>query len=258
MTNKNFYILFVFFIVRSFCYGQDEFKFAHISDTHIGSNNAEEDLRRTVQSINNDPAIKFVILSGDITDFGSDAELRIAKQILDSLNKPWYIVPGNHDSNWSESGTNSFKKIFGSETFKFMYGGYIFLGTVCGPNMRMSPGQVSRENILWLDSTLTNLKEKNTPVIYVNHYPIDSQLNNWFEVIDALKKRNTQLIICGHGHANRVLNFEGIPGIMGRSNLRARNPVGGYNIATIKDGVVTYEERNPVTNEQKQWTQVKL
>jgi hypothetical protein len=111
----------------------------------------------------------------------------------------------------------------------------------------MSPGQVSRENILWLDSSLNNLKDKNTPVIFVNHYPIDSQLNNWFEVIDILKKRNTQLIICGHGHSNHLLNFEGIPGIMGRSNLRARNPVGGYNIVTIKDGVVTYEERNPVT-----------
>src|SRR5688572_12179148 len=255
---KKFTLLILFTIALSFSDAQTEFKFAHISDTHIGGNNSEEDLRRTVQSINNDSSIKFVILSGDITEFGSDAEIQLAKQILDSLNKPWYIVPGNHDSNWSESGANSFKKIFGSETFKFMYGGYLFLGTVSGPNMRMSPGQVSRENILWLDSTLTNLKDKNIPVIYVNHYPIDSSLNNWFEVIDRLKKRNIQLIICGHGHANRVLNFEGIPGIMGRSNLRARNPVGGYNIVTIKDSVVTYEERNPVTNEQKQWTEVKL
>lgn len=257
MTKKILFLLIGGTIAVAFSYGQAAFKFAHISDTHIGSNNAEEDLRRTVLSINNDSTIKFVILSGDITDFGSDAELQLAKQILDSLNKPWYIVPGNHDSGWSESGTNSFKRIFGAETFKFMYGGYLFLGTVCGPNMRMSPGQVSRENILWLDSTLNNL-DKNVPVIYVNHYPIDSSLNNWFEVIDRLKKRNIQLIICGHGHANRVFNFEGIPGIMGRSNLRARNPAGGYNIVTIKDSVVIYEERNPITPEQKQWAQVRL
>ena len=45
---------------------------------------------------------------------------------------------------------------------------------------------------------------------------------------------------------------------MGRSNLRAKKPVGGYNIVTIKDGTVTYEERNPVTNEQKQWAQLEL
>jgi outer membrane protein assembly factor BamB/predicted MPP superfamily phosphohydrolase len=255
---KKIFLLYFLTIPVTFSYAQTAFKFAHVSDTHIGSNNSEEDLRRTVQNINNDSTLKFVILSGDITDFGSDSEFYLAKRILDSLNKPWHIIPGNHDANWSESGTNSFKKIFGSETFKFKYGGYLFIGTVCGPNMRMSPGQVSRENVVWLDSTLTNLKDKNTPIIFVDHYPQDSSLNNWYEIIDILKKRNIQLIICGHGHANHVLNFEGIPGIMGRSNLRAKKPAGGYNIVTVQNGTVTYEERNPVTNEQKQWAQVSL
>ena len=254
---KNLLLISLLFSLQ-LSFAQTGFKFAHVSDTHIGSPNSEEDLTRTVHSINSDSTLKFVIISGDITDFGTDSAFRLAKTILDSLNKPWYIIPGNHDANWSESGTNSFKKIFGSETFKFEYGGYLFLGTVCGPNMRMSPGQVSRENIVWLDSTLAHLKNKNIPIIFVNHYPQDSSLNNWFDIIDLLKTRNTQLILCGHGHANRQLNFEGIPGIMGRSNLRAKNPVGGYNVVTIKDGTVTYEEKNPVTDEQKKWAEVKL
>jgi outer membrane protein assembly factor BamB len=122
----------------------------------------------------------------------------------------------------------------------------------------MSPGQVSRENIVWLDSTLDHLKNKNIPIIFVNHYPQDSSLNNWFDIMDLLKSRNTQLILCGHGHHNQVFNFEGIPGVMGRSNLRAKKDVGGYNVVTIKDGTVTYEEKNPVTNEQKEWAEVKL
>jgi 3',5'-cyclic AMP phosphodiesterase CpdA len=187
---QKFVLLFILLFTILFSYSQNKFRFAHISDTHIGSANADEDLRRTVQNINNDTSLSFVIISGDITDFGSDTELQLAKQILDSLNKPWYIVPGNHNSNWSESGTNSFKKIFGAETFRFTSHGYLFLGTVCGHNMRISPGQVSRENIVWLDSTLTNLKDKDVPIIYVNHYPQDSSLNNWYEVIDLLKKRN--------------------------------------------------------------------
>src|SRR5690242_8952429 len=255
---KKWTLLFSLLFFMSALLAQTGFKFAHVTDTHIGSNNSEEDLERTVHDINNDPEIKFVILSGDITDFGSDTQFVVAKKILDSLNKPWHIIPGNHDANWSESGTNSFKKIFGNETFDFEYGGYLFLGTVCGPNMRMSPDQVSRENIVWLDSTLKNLKDPNIPIIYVNHYPQDSSLNNWYEIMDLLKTRNTQLIICGHGHRNKVFNFEGIPGIMGRSNLRARKPFGGYNIVTINDGTVTYEERNPVTKEEHQWAQLKL
>ena len=258
MTKKILLFIIVLTIAISYSYGQTKFTFAHVSDTHIGSANADEDLRRTVQNINADTSIRFVILTGDITDFGADEELMLAKRILDSLNKPWHIIPGNHDANWSESGTNSFKRIFGNETFNFQYNGYLFLGTVCGPNMRMSPGQVSRENIVWLDSTLKHMKDKNMPIIFANHYPQDSALNNWYEVIDRLKTSNTQLIICGHGHNNHLLNFEGIPAVMGRSNLRAKKPVGGYNLVTVSNGIVTYEERNPVTNEQRQWTQVQL
>lgn len=234
------------------------FRFAHVSDTHIGSSNADEDLRRTVNNINADVSLSFVVLTGDITDFGSDEEFRLAKQILDSLDKPWYILPGNHDANWSESGTNSFTKIFGGETVNFISHGYQFLGTVCGPNMRMSPGQVSRENIVWLDSTLKHLKDPSLPIIFLNHYPQDSALNNWYDVIDRLKTKNIQLILCGHGHSNHKLNFEGIPAVMGRSNLRAREKVGGYNIVTIEKGHVTYDERNPVTNEQKRWAELDI
>src|SRR5688500_11057772 len=254
---KNILLVIVIF-AGYFASAQDPFKFAFISDTHIGNQTAEEDLRRTVHSINNNPSKSFVVLTGDITEFGSDDELTLAKRLLDSLNKPWHIIPGNHDANWSESGSNSFKKIFGAETFSFVFNNYLFLGTASGPNMRMSPGQIPREHIVWLDSVLFNQKNKNLPVIYLNHYPMDSSLNNWYEVIDRLKKRDVRLILCGHGHANRKLNFEGIPAVMGRSNLRARDSVGGYNIVTIKNNLATYEVTNPLTGEQKKWAEVIL
>jgi outer membrane protein assembly factor BamB/predicted MPP superfamily phosphohydrolase len=258
MIKKIFLFLTVLTVAVLFSYGQTEFTFAHVSDTHIGNHTAEEDLRRTVRSINNNPSISFVVLTGDITEFGSDDELALAKKILDSLNKPWHIIPGNHDANWSESGSNTFKKIFGAETFSFIFNNYLFLGTASGPNMRMSPGQVPREHIVWLDSVLNNQKDKNIPIIFLNHYPQDSSLNNWYEVIDRLKKKNVQLILCGHGHTNRKLNFEGIPAIMGRSNLRAKDSIGGYNLVTIKNGTATYELTNPLTGDRKKWAEVFL
>src|SRR5690606_29452404 len=129
-------------------------KFVHLTDIHVGSATGATDLRKTVHDINQNKELKFVILSGDITEFGADEELRLAKQILDSLTIPYHIIPGNHDANWSESGGNSFRQIFGAETFYFKYGGYRFIGTNSGPNMRMSPGQIPRENLVWLDSVL--------------------------------------------------------------------------------------------------------
>ncbi|MCF3109160.1 PQQ-binding-like beta-propeller repeat protein [Niabella sp. CC-SYL272] len=236
---------------------QASFQFAQISDLHIGSNNADEDLRRTVKDINANPDIRFVIASGDITEFGADAEIKLAKQILDSLNKPWYIVPGNHDDNWSESGTNTFNRVFGNEVFAFSYGGIHFLGANCGPNMKMSPGQVPYGNIVWLDSVLATIPARE-PVIFVDHYPLDSSLNNWYEIADRLKKHNIQLYMCGHGHQNRRYDFEGIPGVMGRSNLRAKDSIGGYNIITIENGRATYRERKPGMETKKEWAAVVL
>lgn len=219
------------------------FKFAHVTDTHVGGATGEEDLRRTVKDLNTLKDIDFVILSGDITEFGADHELKLAKQILDSLSLPWYVIPGNHDGNWSENGANTFRSVFGGETFFFKHKGFMFLGTNSGPNMRMSPGQIPRENLVWMDSVFSANPDRNTPLIYINHYPQDSSLNNWFEALDLVKSRNVQLAFCGHGHINKVYDWEGIPGIMGRSNLRAKNEYGGYNIVTIDQGKATYQER---------------
>ncbi|MGE8378813.1 MAG: hypothetical protein ACN6PN_10700, partial [Sphingobacterium sp.] len=41
------------------------FKFAHVTDTHVGGATGEEDLRRTVKDLNTLKDIDFVILSGD-------------------------------------------------------------------------------------------------------------------------------------------------------------------------------------------------
>lgn len=238
-------------------FSQNAITFVHLSDTHIGSGSGADDLRRTVKDINENAAIEFVVITGDITEFGSDLEIKLAKQILDSLNKPWHIIPGNHDGNWSENGANTFKKVFHNETFVFKAGKYVFLGTHCGPNMRMGPGQIPRENIVWLDSVLKTIPD-NTPLIFVNHYPMDDGLNNWYEVLDRLKQKNIQLLLCGHGHSNRKLNFEGIPSVMGRSNLRAKADTGGYNIVIIKDNVVTYQEKTPGGLLKPVWASVEL
>jgi FOG: WD40-like repeat len=234
------------------------FQFAHVTDTHVGGATGAEDLRRTVADINGNPDLDFVILSGDVTEFGSDEELVLARQILDSLRIPWYVIPGNHDTNWSESGGNSFRRVFGGETFAFEHKGYFFVGTNSGPNMRMSPGQVPRENLVWMDSLFQAHPDKEMPLIYVNHYPQDSSLNNWFEALDRVKKRNVQLFFCGHGHQNKIYDFEGIPGVMGRSNLRAKDSVGAYNIVSIADSTATYRVRYPGLRTEEPWAVIPL
>lgn len=233
------------------------FRFAFVTDTHIGSPSgvAEEDLKRTVADINSMTDIDFVIISGDITELGTWHELYTAKQILDGLKVRYYIIPGNHDTGWSESGGLGFTKVFGDDKFYLKHNGVHFLANASGPYVRMSDGHIPRHAVNWMKGQLNEIN-KSEPIVFINHYPLDEGLDNWYEAIDMLKQKNTVLALCGHGHSNRPVQAEGIPAVMGRSNLRARAAEGGYNLVDVRLDSFTFTERNPLTKSEKKWHSV--
>ena len=257
---KRYSFLIVLLILTSSTSAQwKPFRFAFLSDTHIGSPNggAEEDLKRSVADINQLSDIAFVVITGDITELGTDAEIKLAKEILGELKVPYYIIPGNHDSGWSESGGVSFGKIFGNDKFEFDYNGIHFLGCASGPYVRMSDGHIPLDAVVWLDQELKKI-DPQKPIIFLNHYPLDKDLDNWYEAIDRLKAHNTLAVLCGHGHNNHALNFEGIPAVMGRSNLRAKAAYGGYNLVSITADSMIFSERTPGVITKPFWTKIKL
>lgn len=252
---KNLFIA-IFLLIANFGYAQ-QFKYAFVTDTHVGTATGEEDLRRTVADINVQNDIDFVLVTGDITEMGTNDELKLAKEILAGLNKKYYVIPGNHDTGWSESGGVSFISAFGYDKFTFDYNGYRFIACASGPYVRMSDGHIPRDATVWLDNVL-NKTPKNMPIVYINHYPLDNSLDNWYEATDRLKKKNIQYAICGHGHQNKAYNFEGIAGTMGRSNLRAKDSIGGYNIVTMGKDTVYFATKKPTEQIQPSWRKIAL
>ena len=238
--------------------GADPLRFAWLSDTHVGSDTGEQDLRASVRDINSLTGLNFVVLSGDVTEYGSRGQFQLAKELLDQLKLPCHAIPGNHDTKWSESGATDFGRLWKADRFVFQEGGFCFIGLHQGPLMKMGDGHWAPQDVRWLDETLKKLPDPNQPIIFITHYPIDDGIANWFAVLDLLKKYNLQAVLCGHGHANQKLLFEGVPGIMGRSNLRARAAVGGYNIVEIKDGTMTVSERTPGQQTHAPWHSIKL
>jgi outer membrane protein assembly factor BamB/predicted phosphohydrolase len=230
-----------------------EFRFAWLTDTHVGSGTGEEDLRSSIKDINARHDIEFVIISGDISELGRTSQLRLAKQMLDSLTVPYHIIPGNHDTKWSESGATVFPQLWGADRFVFDAHGIRFIGLHQGPLMRMGDGHFAPEDVRWLDSTLRPLQQSRQPLIFVTHYPLDESIDNWYDVVSLLKQCNTQAVLLGHGHNNQAMNFEGIPGIMSRANLRAGQRGAGYTIATVRNDSIICEEKIAGTNQQKRW-----
>lgn len=247
-------IILLFIALNSF---SQPFKFVFVSDTHIGSATGEEDLKRSVSDINLQNDLDFVILTGDITEMGTDQELALAKNILGQLKIPFFIMPGNHDTGWSESGGVSFIREFGYDKFVFDHKGYRFIGCASGPYVRMSDGHIPRDAVVWLDSVLASTP-KDQPLIFANHYPLDKNLDNWYEAIDRLKKFNTQFAISGHLHTNKAWDFEGIPAATGRSNLRANAETGAYNIVEMRGDSALFSVRTPGNEGLRTWRKIAL
>lgn len=215
-------------------------RFAFLTDTHLSPGSyAFTDLRRCIADINSQDSLDFAIFGGDVTDFGSDEEITAAKALMDSLRIPYKVVAGNHDAKWSESGCNTFKNVFGYEHFEFEAGGWRFLGCNSGPDMRMAPALLPRESMEWLKGLEPGRKS-----VFINHYPQDTSVLNYFDVTRALKRAGVRFEIGGHWHQNRSLSYDGIPAVLGRSTLRDKQQCTGYNVFTMwADSVRICERR---------------
>lgn len=212
-------------------------KIVFITDTHYGTSGNNAYTRRCIEDINSLDSVDFVLMGGDLTNVGSDFQILEAKAAFDKLNVPYWIVSGNHDSKWSESGCTTFLNVFGYEQFEFEAGGYRFLGCNSGPDMRMAPALVPETSMKWLKSL-----KSGKPVIFLNHYPLDDGMSNWFEVRRELIRLDCRLAIAGHVHTNRARNYDGLPGFTG-TTINGKSEYARYNIISIRDGKVQVSER---------------
>lgn len=232
---------------------QRGFTFAWLSDVHLNSfAYAEDDLRQAIEDINANPAVDFTILSGDVTEFGDTKEFYMLDEILKRFKKPYLLLPGNHDVNWSENGCTMFNKIFRASHFCYDWQGVRFIGCGAGPALRMGPPHIPREEVLWLDSVIS-ATPVTQPVIFVNHFPLNADLSNCRGILQILKKRNTQVALAGHLHVNRAYDADGIPGVIGRSSLRRNDPIGGYNLVSLQNDTLQFRERIIKTETRPAW-----
>jgi 3',5'-cyclic-AMP phosphodiesterase len=84
-----------------------------------------EDTRDFVSKVNSRPRPDFVVISGDISDFGLPAEFKWMNKIYSSLHAPYLTVIGNHDL--IGSGRYVYDEMFGPADYSFTYGRYKFI-----------------------------------------------------------------------------------------------------------------------------------
>lgn len=211
-------------------------RIALFSDIHVTPGNANDSaLRRAVQEVNAGDC-DMVIINGDLTNEGSDAEIANVRSILDSITKPLYVLPGNHENTWSQSATKTFVDTFGADRILVDGDSLVIVGINCGPYMKMGDGHIKREDMLWLKDVLEKARAEGKPVLSLNHYPIrQDDLDNWRDYADLL----LQYPVIGHinGHYHRWLHYDvgDLPGVMVRA-LDMKKGNYGYAVVDVQPG----------------------
>lgn len=241
---RKFLIVCAFFLFGWGLSAQTEF--ALLTDLHVSPGNANEQaLAKIIDEINADK-VPFVIITGDLTNQGSNEELAVVKKLFDRFTMPYYILPGNHETTWSQSAVKEYYRLFGNDRFCFKRGNQLFVGYNTGPYMKMGDGLVKREDLLWLDKKLSQEVTEGVKVFSFAHYPlIEGDLGNWREVVSLLKKYHTVVSFCGHGHQYQEMSFGNLKGIMVRSTFLGKDTVAGYTLVNISADSVFVNEKQP-------------
>lgn len=224
-------------------------RMAVLSDIHVTPGNENETrLRQAVAEINAVP-YDVVIVDGDLTNEGSDEQLTNVKSILDSIAWPLYVLPGNHENNWSQSATKTFVDLWGNDRFVATVDSLVIIGINCGPFMKMGDGHIKQEDLHWLRATLAENVKPGMRVLNFNHYPLLDDLDNCADYMAILQDYPVIGHINGHYHTFRQYNAGGpdsgsdMPAGMVRA-LDMRGGDYGYSIVDVSDDwVKVYNKR---------------
>ncbi len=219
------------------------YRIAILSDVHVTPKNANDTmLRQAVDEINATPGIDIVVMNGDLTNEGSDEQLTNVKSILDRIRQPLYVLPGNHENNWSQSATRTFNELWGNDRFVVTTDSLVVIGMNCGPFMKMGDGHIKQEDLRWLDATLAEKATDGRRVVSFNHYPLQDDLDNYQAYAEILHRYPTIVHVNGHYHVNRPYQCGDIPGMMVRA-LDCRNGNYGYTLMDVTPDSVTFHQK---------------
>lgn len=190
---------------------------AQLSDLHLcreweGVSPAPR-VERVVEAVRSLPnAVDAVLVSGDLTDDGSEESYRLARELLGRFDAPVRVLPGNHDDrarlrqefDLPGSGDAPVNYSFSVGPLRVV----VFDSNVPGQD----PGAFSPEQLRWLDAELG--RDGTSPTLLALHHPpLPTGLAGWDAInmaaaerdaIAAVVARHPQLRAIVGGHLHRA------------------------------------------------------
>jgi len=179
-------------------------RLVHLSDLHIGCPGYVSHWGDRVLSAIETMKPDLVVITGDLTDNGYDAEYERAAEFIQKIQAPTFVVPGNHDAR--NAGYIVFEEIFRGRFFKYRDSFVSLLG-VDSTEPDIDDGHIGRENYGMIKDFFA-ASENQWKIFALHHHlipipntgrerhiPVDSG-----DVLALLVEAGVHLVLSGHKH----------------------------------------------------------
>jgi 3',5'-cyclic AMP phosphodiesterase CpdA len=233
---------------------------AHLSDIHFGGEN-----RPAVAAVRDwvaeqDPDL--VVITGDLTRQGDEAEFAAARAFVDSLQRDVVVTPGNHDTPYFDpvkrlfAPWDRYRRHFGQAPAGLLLRPGLALRTLnsargAQPRLNWSKGQVSGRQIranaaafLQAPTGAARILACHHPLIEMLGGPMTGRVWGGEAAARAFAEAGVDLVLTGHIHAPFALAYpfgDGRTYAVGASTLsvRERQVPPGFNRIEIEDDSIT-------------------
>lgn len=235
---------------------------AQLSDLHIGANENGFDpvphleaVVEAVRSLPNRPDA--VLVSGDLADDGAKEGYGVARELLERLESPLHVLPGNHDDRGRLRAAFDLPGE-GDEPVRYSVDiGQLRLVVFDSNVPGQDPGRYDGEQLRWLDAELSAEPERAT-LLALHHPPLATGIEEWDGInlepgqrplLAEVVARHPQLRVIVGGHLHRVAasSLAGVPVLAAPSTyLQARPdyetegvelmPHPGFALHVLRDG----------------------
>jgi 3',5'-cyclic AMP phosphodiesterase CpdA len=181
-----------------------DFTFIQMNDAHFSSPKCPEFFARVTASIRSHSLRpELCLMTGDLAERGTRAELGPMRDVLRGLGMPCHAVIGNHDY-----GANSDRAVWDelfpkSLNYRFTHRGWNFVGLDSSEGLKYQNTTIQPGTLGWLDDNLPKL-DRRAPTILFTHFPLGPNTTYRPQNADALIERFTEFnvvaVFSGHFH----------------------------------------------------------
>jgi 3',5'-cyclic AMP phosphodiesterase CpdA len=192
-------------------------RIAHLSDIHFGDENAAA-LACATERLHDD-GYDLLVVSGDLTRFAEERELRSAAAWLQGVTLPKLVTPGNHDAPYLDWGQRVFTPFRRFDRIVGQVDGQIYRGvglSVFGvntargaqPRLNWSKGQISLSQAAAACSFISAAPRSDLRIVTCHHPlvemiggPMTGRVWGGPAAAEAITAAGADLILSGHIHA---------------------------------------------------------